>query len=230
MAAALLEAVTMDLRRAVMELERAGVSVGTLRATGGGARSRRWLQLKADVTGRVVERVAIREAGAFAAALLGGAAIGLLPPARDAALDLVRVDLRRRTAPRLEAHYEERAALHAQLRSALQPFDPTRVTRAASGRILVQVEGTGQRPPSTSRWLPLMKLASSLARNTAARAISAGEAMRRIGVLVLDACSGTGRDPVATRNRPGSAPCPRRRGRWPRSARRASRTRLPWNG
>lgn len=124
MAAALLEAVTMDLRRAVGELDSAGVRVDTLRATGGGARSQRWLQLKADITGRVVERVVIREAGAFAAALLGGAAIGLLPTPEDAARDLVRVDLRLEPRRALEAHYQERAELHAQLDAALQAMPP----------------------------------------------------------------------------------------------------------
>ncbi|MCY7417390.1 MAG: hypothetical protein LH650_02640, partial [Chloroflexi bacterium] len=118
MAAAILEAVTMDLRRALDELERAGIRVRTLRATGGGARSRRWLQLKADVTGQVVERVVEREAGAFAAALLAGAAVGMLPPAEDAARQLVRVDVHVEPRRALEAHYHERAALHAQLRAA----------------------------------------------------------------------------------------------------------------
>ena len=118
MAAALLEALTMDLRRALGELERGGIPIRGLRATGGGARSRRWLQLKADVTGRVVERVAVREAGAFAAALLAGAAVGVLPPAADAARHLVRVDVQVEPRRALEAHYEERAALHADLRAA----------------------------------------------------------------------------------------------------------------
>jgi xylulokinase len=119
MAAAVLEAVSLDLRHALADLERAGVAVGTLRATGGGARSRRWLQLKADVTGRVVERTAIREAGAFAGGLLAGAAVGMLPSPADAARTLVRVDVRVEPRRALEAHYTERAALHTELRAAL---------------------------------------------------------------------------------------------------------------
>lgn len=117
--AALLEAVTLDLRRAITELQRAGVQVRSLRATGGGARSRRWLQLKADVTGLPVERPAVREAGAFGAGLMAGAAVGMLPPTAEAARELVRVDLRLEPRRADEAHYTERAALHAALRETL---------------------------------------------------------------------------------------------------------------
>ncbi len=66
----------------------------SLRATGGGARSDRWLQLKADATGLPVELPAVREAGAFAAAVLAGTAVGVLPPAEVAIRELVTVDRR----------------------------------------------------------------------------------------------------------------------------------------
>lgn len=120
-AAALMEAVTMDLRRALAHLDRAGVPVRSLRATGGGA-DPRWLQLKADVTGRVVERPLVREAGAFAAGLMAGAAIGELPPIAEAVRDMVHVDMRVEPRRALEAHYEERAALHAELRDILDAW------------------------------------------------------------------------------------------------------------
>ncbi len=118
--AAIVEAVTMDLRRALAHLATAGVDVRMLRATGGGARSRRWLQLKADITGRVVERPTVREAGAFAAGLLAGAAVGWLPPTQEACRQLVRVDMRVEPRRDLEAHYADRAAMHTELHRAMR--------------------------------------------------------------------------------------------------------------
>ncbi len=110
----------LDLRRALADLRRAGITVDSLRATGGGARSRRWLQLTADVTGLPVERVQVRDAGAFAAGLMAGAAVGMLPPADVAARDLVRIDRRAEPRPELGDHYARRAELHAALGVAIR--------------------------------------------------------------------------------------------------------------
>jgi xylulokinase len=120
LAAALLEAVCLDLRRALADLRRAGITVDSLRATGGGARSRRWLQLTADVTRLPVERVRVRDAGAFAAGLMAGAAAGMLPPADVAVRDLVRIDRRAEPRPELGDHYARRAELHAELGVAIR--------------------------------------------------------------------------------------------------------------
>lgn len=82
------------LASAVRGLATLGVPVTRIRATGGGARSDAWLQRKADATGIPVERPTIRQAGALAAAILAGSAIGALPPAEAAVRSLVRVDAR----------------------------------------------------------------------------------------------------------------------------------------
>ena len=47
-----------------------------IRVVGGGARSREWLQVKADVTGRPVRAVQVEEATALGAALLAAVACG----------------------------------------------------------------------------------------------------------------------------------------------------------
>ncbi|MET0771962.1 MAG: FGGY-family carbohydrate kinase, partial [Candidatus Limnocylindrales bacterium] len=89
---AVLDGLAHRLRLATLTLGAAGVEVTRIRATGGGARSDRWLQLKADATGLPVERPAVREAGAFAAAVLAGSAIGVLPPADAAVRELLTLD------------------------------------------------------------------------------------------------------------------------------------------
>jgi xylulokinase len=56
-------------------LEDAGYPIRTLHAVGGGARSRRWTQLKADVTGRPVAIMEVTEAGCLGVAMLARAAL-----------------------------------------------------------------------------------------------------------------------------------------------------------
>jgi xylulokinase len=62
----------------------AGIPTPTVRAMGGGAANDFWLQLKADITGTVVERPVAREGGALGAALLAGIGVGLFPDAEAA--------------------------------------------------------------------------------------------------------------------------------------------------
>jgi xylulokinase len=71
---ALLEGVALEMRLNLEILENSGFAVHRLRAIGGGAKSPRWTQLKADVIGKSVEVLNITEAGCLGAALLGCAA------------------------------------------------------------------------------------------------------------------------------------------------------------
>jgi xylulokinase len=56
--------------------EQAGINPERIRTVGGGARSRLWNQLRADITGLPVEVPKVREATACGAALLAGIAVG----------------------------------------------------------------------------------------------------------------------------------------------------------
>jgi xylulokinase len=71
---ALLEGCTFALRDIVDRLDAMGLAGDEIRVVGGGARSRLWLQMKADVTGRPVRVLATDEAAALGAAML--AAVG----------------------------------------------------------------------------------------------------------------------------------------------------------
>lgn len=61
-----------------------GQKATRLRVIGGGARNRFWNQIKADVTGRVLEIPAISEASALGAALLAGIGAGIYSSEKDA--------------------------------------------------------------------------------------------------------------------------------------------------
>jgi xylulokinase len=71
---ALLEGVTFEMRLNLKILHESGIGVRELVAIGGGAQSRDWLQLKADVLGTPIKTVAVTEAGCLGAAMLACAA------------------------------------------------------------------------------------------------------------------------------------------------------------
>jgi xylulokinase len=71
---ALLEGVLMEMRVNTEILARSGVAIREFRASGGGTRSARWNQLKADVLGVPITTISTAEAGCCGAALLAAAA------------------------------------------------------------------------------------------------------------------------------------------------------------
>jgi xylulokinase len=118
----LLEGISYELRENVQRLEAAGVTVGDLVATGGGARSDTWLQLKADMTGKAVKTVNVAEPGCFAAACMAGVGVGRFSSATEPISALVRVrhvfeprpahrDFYEAAAPRYRALYQQLAPL-----------------------------------------------------------------------------------------------------------------------
>ena len=72
---AILEGITFEMRYNQEKLAQNGVELGRLYACGGGARSRVWLQIKADILGCEIIPVKIEETGAMGSAILGLAAV-----------------------------------------------------------------------------------------------------------------------------------------------------------
>lgn len=72
---ALLEGVAMEMRLNLDLLEKSGLPVRHLIAVGGGASSRKWNQLKADVIGKPIYQSRTAQAGCLGAAILAAAAV-----------------------------------------------------------------------------------------------------------------------------------------------------------
>lgn len=70
----ILEGLCFELETNLCLLEQAGIGVEELRVTGGGAKNRPWLQLKADIFNRPICIPEVTEAGCLGAALLACAA------------------------------------------------------------------------------------------------------------------------------------------------------------
>ena len=76
LARAALEGTAFGLRDVAERLREMGVAAERVRVLGGGAKSRLWAQIRADVTGLPVERSAVSDSSAVGAAILAAVAAG----------------------------------------------------------------------------------------------------------------------------------------------------------
>jgi xylulokinase len=88
---AILEGVAFSLKDTFSIFDEIGVPVRTIRLGGGGARSRLWRQIQADVYGHEVETMEAEEGAAYGAAMLAGVGIGVWPSVDAACEASVRV-------------------------------------------------------------------------------------------------------------------------------------------
>ncbi len=97
-----------------------GVDTSELVATGGGAKSDAWLQIKADIFGVPIVRPRVTECGVLGAAMLAGMASGAFKSASEAVECLVRRDRVFEPDPARHTLYRERHALWRGLYPALR--------------------------------------------------------------------------------------------------------------
>lgn len=119
---AIMEGVCYEMRLNQERLKEAGVPVAPLKATGGGANSKVWLQMKADVLGLPVTALQTSEAGATGSAMLVGVATGVYSDLEQAAQVMVKE--KQTYTPRVETHakYTEVYERYKQLYAAVRPL------------------------------------------------------------------------------------------------------------
>jgi xylulokinase len=116
---ALLEGICFDLRQSLEIVRGAGVSVTRMRTGGGGARSRLWSQIKADVYGMPVAPLQHEEVGILGAAMLAMTGAGIVPDLEGAShLVAEREPFAPEAAP--VALYDRQFALFRDLHDRLQ--------------------------------------------------------------------------------------------------------------
>jgi len=121
-AKAILEGLTYELRLNLDLLKAGGVKIDVLRAIGGGAKSKLWLQLKADITGIPVVTPKITEAAGFGAALLAGVGGGVYPSAAEAANRFLELTDEYQPDPSRHAAYTRQFELYQQVYPAVAPI------------------------------------------------------------------------------------------------------------
>jgi sugar (pentulose or hexulose) kinase len=118
---AFMESIAYDNANTLALLEVEGVPVKRIRATGGGARSAWWTQLKSDVTNRPIEVIEVQEAGTLGAAILAGVAIGVYN-------DIVETSKEFARASRIFQPDAARAVLHKERIEAYCSLVPNLIT------------------------------------------------------------------------------------------------------
>lgn len=115
-----MEGVAFSLRHNLETAEQAGAGIRVLRAMGGAANSRLWTQMKADVTGKVIEVPASDTATTLGAAILAGVGVGVYRSFEEAVAGTVTI--RRTHTPDMEAHkrYEDAYRTYLALYPALK--------------------------------------------------------------------------------------------------------------
>ncbi len=113
---AILEGITFEMRYNMEKLEAGNVRIQRLLACGGGARSKVWLQIKADILGCEIIPVQIEETGAMGSAILGFAAVTGEKPTEIASRFLRYAESVRPNPGHAEI-YNRRYELYKQLRA-----------------------------------------------------------------------------------------------------------------
>src|SRR6185503_3214136 len=118
---AILEGVAFSLRDSFEIFREMQVPVESIRLGGGGARSKLWRQIQADVYGHAVEIVEAEEGAAYGAALLAGVGAKVWTSVDEACESVVRVADRVEPDPRTTAlmnrTYDSFRALYPALRT-----------------------------------------------------------------------------------------------------------------
>lgn len=117
-----MEGVVYEMYLNLKALEGSGIRFQKLHATGGGAASREWTQMKADVLGLPVTSLKTSDAGTVGCAMLTGIAIGAFTDLEDAASRMV--EKTRTYEPRWEMHekYMEIYKRYEKLYKAVRPL------------------------------------------------------------------------------------------------------------
>jgi xylulokinase len=117
---AILEGVAFSLRDSFTIFGEMGVPVNSIRLGGGGARSRLWRQIQADVYGNAVEIVEAEEGAAYGAAILAGVGARIWKTVDEACAAVVRVAARVKPADdavaTLNGHYQAYRKVYPAMR------------------------------------------------------------------------------------------------------------------
>jgi xylulokinase len=120
---AVLEGVAYGLRDSLELLRGLGVDAQVGRASGGGARSRLWLEIVASVLGVPLELTEVGEGSAYGAALLAGVSNGIFASAEEAVAACVRVRDRIEPNEAWSGAYDEGYARYRALYPAVKSLE-----------------------------------------------------------------------------------------------------------
>jgi xylulokinase len=118
----IMESVTFYFAESLQALNELGVNLSEFVATGGGAKSDQWLQLKADIFGVPFVRPRVTEASVLGAAILAGIAAGLFRHPAEGVKQFVKADRVFEPDPVRHRIYQEKLEAYRELFPLLKDF------------------------------------------------------------------------------------------------------------
>ena len=115
------EGVTHEMKALADRLE--GLSKSTIdviRATGGPTKSPKWLQLKADISGKKIEAVQVEESSALGSALLAGVSTGIYDSYEQAIKTTMKIKATYEPRPEIHQIYKRQHEIYKHLVEALK--------------------------------------------------------------------------------------------------------------
>ena len=119
---ACMESVAYEMRLNMNRLAASGIKFDRLVATGGGAKSRLWMQMKADVLGLPFETLETEDAGTTGCAMLAGVAAGIFADIPAAAKALVKKTKTFEPNAEMHARYSSIYKRYEKLYDAVRPL------------------------------------------------------------------------------------------------------------
>ena len=119
---ACMEAVAYEMRLNQERLASSGVELTRLVATGGGAKSKLWMQIKADVLGLEFDTLETEDAGTIGCAMMAAVAAGLFASLNEAKAKFVRKTGSFKPDPDRHARYTEVYNRYKKLYEAVRPL------------------------------------------------------------------------------------------------------------
>lgn len=119
----ILEGISYEIKQNLTMLEAAGVEINQIRAIGGGAKSEKWLQLKADMFGKKVIALDISEGVCLGTAILAGTAIGKYNSIEEAVSLLVKPQKTYYPREDISQEYDEKSKTYQQIYPALRDIN-----------------------------------------------------------------------------------------------------------
>ncbi len=111
----IMEGITFELKLNIDTLEKNGVKIDSLNASGGGSKSDFWLQLKADITGKTIRSLKVGEAGCLAAAIIAGYGMGKYLSISEAAERIVKIKQEYYPDRKNSGYYSNRFELYKKM-------------------------------------------------------------------------------------------------------------------
>ena len=119
---AIMEGIAYEMRLNMECLAEGGIKINSLNATGGCAKSRVWLQIKADILGVDISRMSTDEAGTIGGIMLTGLATGVYTNLEEAAKALVRTVETYHPQKEMQEQYEKHYQRYSGLYKAIRPL------------------------------------------------------------------------------------------------------------